>query len=112
MLIRLIIAVSDTDKATSPLANFVNTLDVTPPGAAAIIMTPRASSNGELNTFMRINAMIGSKISWHINPTIKSLGCLITLKKSCPVNPSPSVSIISANAKGAILVTISKYYPP
>ena len=34
MLIKLTIAVKAIDKATSPLANFVNTFDVTPPGAA------------------------------------------------------------------------------
>ena len=39
-------AVKEIDKATSPLANFVNILDVTPPGAAAIIITPIAISGG------------------------------------------------------------------
>ena len=33
MLIKLIIAVRDIESATSPLANFVITFDVTPPGA-------------------------------------------------------------------------------
>ena len=40
MLIKLITAVSDIESATSPLANFVSTFDVTPPGAAAISITP------------------------------------------------------------------------
>ena len=53
MLIKLIIAVRDTDKATSPFANFVKTLEVTPPGAAAIIITPKASSKGELKIFIK-----------------------------------------------------------
>mgnify|MGYP007000121508 len=38
--IKLVTAVKEMDKATSPLANFVKTFEVTPPGAAAIIMRP------------------------------------------------------------------------
>ena len=37
-------AVKDTDRATSPFANLVNIFDITPPGAAAIIIVPRANS--------------------------------------------------------------------
>ena len=59
----LITAVNETDKATSPLANFVRTLDVTPPGAAAIIITPRANSNGVFKIFINKNAIIGRSIS-------------------------------------------------
>ena len=46
-LSKLIIAVSDIERATSPLAKEVSILEVTPPGAAAIIITPIASS-GEI----------------------------------------------------------------
>ena len=46
ILIRLIMAVSDIDKATSPFANFVKTLDVTLL-SHVIIITPKASSNGD-----------------------------------------------------------------
>ena len=46
MLIKLMMAVRDIDNATSPFANFVNTFDVTPPGAAAIIIKPTAISTG------------------------------------------------------------------
>ena len=46
MLIKLITAVSETDNATSPLANFVRIFEVTPPGAAAMIITPIAISGG------------------------------------------------------------------
>ena len=38
MLIKLIIAVKEIERATSPSANFVSTFEVTPPGAAAIII--------------------------------------------------------------------------
>ena len=63
ILIKLIIAVSETDKATSPFANFVRTLEVTPPGAAAIIITPMANSNGVFKIFINKKAIIGRTIS-------------------------------------------------
>ena len=63
ILIKLIIAVSETDKATSPFANFVSTLEVTPPGAAAIIITPNANSNGVFKIFINKKAIIGRTIS-------------------------------------------------
>ena len=46
ILNKLTIAVKLTDKATSPSANFVRIFEVTPPGAAAIIITPKAISGG------------------------------------------------------------------
>ena len=107
ILIKLIIAVSETDKATSPFANFVRTLDVTPPGAAAIIITPKANSKGVFKIFINKNAIIGRSISWQKKPIKKSLGCFKTLKKSCVDRPRPSPSIIKAKAIGAIFVTIS-----
>ena len=78
----LITAVKEIDKATSPLAKEVNKFDVTPPGAAAIIITPRANSIGVLNILIRAKAIIGSKIIWQIKPIMKSLGFLVTLIKS------------------------------
>ena len=62
MLSKLIIAVSETDRATSPLGNLVNTFEVTPPGEAAIIITPRANSTGVFNILISPKAIIGSKI--------------------------------------------------
>ena len=109
MLIKLIIAVNEIERATSPFANFVSTLDVTPPGAAAIIITPRAISKGKLKILSNRKAIIGSSINWQINPTKKSFGCFATLKKSWPVKPNPRANIISASAIGAIFVTTSIY---
>ena len=63
ILIRLIIAVKEIDNATSPFANFVITFDVTPPGAAAIIITPTAISIGKSNINTIINATIGKSIN-------------------------------------------------
>ena len=106
---KLIIAVSDIERATSPFAKEVNKFDVTPPGAAAMIITPIANSGESAigHIFTRIKAIIGSKIICEKAPTKKSRGCFTTLKKSPPVNPSPNASIIKANAKGKnISVTI------
>ena len=82
MLTKLTKAVRVTESATSPFANFVKTLEVTPPGAAAIIITPSANSIGVLNDLIRIKAMIGSKVNWQIIPIIKSFGLVATLLKS------------------------------
>ena len=54
MLIKLIIAVREIDNATSPLQNFVRTFEVTPPGAAAIIITPKANSAGVLKVLIKV----------------------------------------------------------
>ena len=59
MLIKLPTAVNDIDKATSPLANLVNTFDVTPPGAAAIIIKPIAIGVGKLSIKATPKATIG-----------------------------------------------------
>jgi hypothetical protein len=99
---KLIIAVSDIERATSPFAKEVNKFEVTPPGAAAIIITPIASSGDTDHVFTRINAIIGSKIICAKAPTKKSRGCFITLKKSAPVKPKPNTNIIKARAKGKI----------
>ena len=104
---KLMIAVRDIERATSPFAKEVSRLDVTPPGAAAIIITPIASSGAIGHIFTRMNAMTGSKIICETAPTKKSRGCFITLKKSPPVNPKPNTNIINARAKGKIMsVTI------
>ena len=41
---KLAVAVKDIESATSPLAKAVRRFDVAPPGAAAIIINPTASS--------------------------------------------------------------------
>ena len=56
---KLIIAVNDTESATSPLANDVSIFEVAPPGAAAIIITPIASSGDIGQSLTIIKATIG-----------------------------------------------------
>ena len=99
-LSKLIIAVSEIERATSPFAKEVSMLDVTPPGAAAIIITPIANSGAIGHIFTRIKAIIGSKIICEKAPTKKSRDCLTTLKKSLPASPNPNENIMKANAKG------------
>ena len=106
MLIKLVIAVKDIERATSPLANFVSTFEVTPPGAAAINITPNANSTGVLKIIIKKYATMGSNTSWQNIPIKKSLGLWATLVKSFTVKDAPSPSMISANAIGAIVVTI------
>ena len=106
MLIKLVMAVSDMERATSPFANLVKTFEVTPPGAAAINMTPSANSTGTFKKIINNNATIGRMINWQINPIKTSFGFLRTLVKSLNVKEAPRPSIISARAIGAIVVTI------
>ena len=61
--ITLVTAVKEMDKATSPLANFVKTFEVTPPGAAAIIIRPTAIAEGRSRPSAMIKATIGNKIN-------------------------------------------------
>ena len=63
ILIMLITAVNETDNATSPFANFVKTFDVIPPGAAAIIITPKAISGDVPRVFINMKATIGKIMS-------------------------------------------------
>ena len=107
ILIKLIIAVRDIDKATSPLANFVRILDVTPPGAAAIIITPKAISVGILIILINKKAIIGKIIIWQNRPTKKSFGYLNILKKSSIFKDVPKPNIINAKAIGDINFAVS-----
>ena len=67
-------SVKDIDRATSPLAKDVRILEVTPPGAAAIIIKPTAISAGGSNIKTNTNANIGNNKTWQISPIQKSLG--------------------------------------
>ena len=62
-LSKLITAVRDTESATSPRAKKVRMFDVTPPGAAAISITPIAISMGRGQTMTKIKPTIGRKMS-------------------------------------------------
>ena len=59
---RLIIAVREIERATSPFEKDVRILEVAPPGAEARIITPTANSGDMGHSLTRIKAMIGKKI--------------------------------------------------
>ena len=63
ILNKLMIAVKDIERATSPFANLVKIFEVTPPGAAAIIINPTANSIGVLNKIISTKAIMGKKIN-------------------------------------------------
>ena len=102
----LFTAVNEIDKATLPLAYELKTLLVTPPGAAANIMTPIANSgvNGQNKTMIR--AIIGSAMIWRNKPKKKSFGLKNTLVKSVIERPSPKENIIKAKEIGNIISVI------
>ena len=103
---RLIIAVNEIERATSPFAKDVSIFEVAPPGAAAISITPTANSGdmGQIKT--KIKATKGRMIICEKAPTKKSFGCLITRLKSFEVRPKPRENIMKANAKGNITSVI------
>ena len=100
-------AVKVIDKATSPFANLVNIFDVTPPGAAAIIITPIAISGGVFKIIIIRYATIGRIINCEKKPTKKFFGVFNILVKSSTFKPKPNPSIINASMIGATFVTIS-----
>ena len=97
---KLIMAVKETDKATSPLAKEVIIFDVAPPGAAAINITPIASSGDKGQIITSINATTGKMTICDKAPRIKSFGCLMILIKSSYLRLKPSENIINAKANG------------
>tara|TARA_Y100000590_G_C15095389_1_gene779172 strand:+ start:243 stop:608 length:366 start_codon:yes stop_codon:yes gene_type:complete len=110
---RLIIAVNDIDRATSPLANEVRIFDVAPPGAAAIIITPIANIGFKGHIKTKINAIKGKIKICENAPTKNSLGLFIILLKSLLVKPKPNENMMKANDRGNIIsvtIPINKLY--
>ena len=100
-------AVSDMESATSPRPKAVSRLEVTPPGAAAMIMTPKASSGASGQMLTRPKATTGRSTTCATAPTRKSRGCFATRTKSPTVSPRPSASMMNASAIGSTMsVTI------
>ena len=63
-------------------ADLVKMFEVIPPGAAAIIITPKAISGEVPKNFIKMKATIGKIINCDVNPTRKSFGVLTILVKS------------------------------
>ena len=78
----LLIAVNEIESAILPFAYEVRTLLVTPPGAAANIITPIANSGVRGQNKTITSATIGKTIIWKNRNIKKSLGLKKTLVKS------------------------------
>ena len=76
-----------------------------------MIITPTAISRGNVIILIKIKAIIGSRITCEINPTMKSFGFFTTLVKSLTVSPSPRPNIMIAKHIGAIDFAISNFPP-
>ena len=98
--IKLVIAVNEIDRGTSPFDSDVNMLEVAPPGTAAIIITPTANSGGKFGKIKIIimKATTGKNIICEVKPIKTSLGWVIILVKSVIFNPKPKENIIKAIA--------------
>lgn len=72
-VMRLLTAVSDTDRATSPLASIEKTLDELPPGQQAMSIRPMVKSGLSDKAPATPQAMRGSRSSWPIMPARTAL---------------------------------------
>ena len=72
---RLTVAVKLIERATSPLAKFVNIFEVVPPGTNEMIIKPTASSGGNLKIIAMRKAIKGKIMIWADKPIKIALGC-------------------------------------
>ena len=100
MQIKLVIAVNEIERGTSPFAIDENIFEVAPPGTAAIIITPTANSGGKLGNKKIImkKATSGKIIICEVSPTKTSFGWIKILVKSLIFKPKPKENIIKAMA--------------
>ena len=70
----LLSAVSDTDKATSPLAIIENILDELPPGEQAISIIPMKNKGSNRNVYPNMNASTGKNSICPISPAMMGRG--------------------------------------
>lgn len=92
-VIMLLTAVSDTDNATSPPANFEKIFDELPPGEHAINMIPRNITGSGQNTRHRTKAINGNINNCPNNPAIKGAGLFTKALKSTGDNVNPRSNI-------------------
>lgn len=111
-VMQLEMAVNVTDSATFPFATWVIRLLVAPPGQAAIIIRPTAIAGGKLKRTARVNAKIGSMISWFVRPRMAALGYRKTRRKSSTtkVMPIPNMIIPSETGRTTEVSTESSIF--
>jgi hypothetical protein len=96
-----VIAVKETDNATSPRAIWVSRLDVVPPGQAANNTTPTFTIGGIGRNATSAMAIKGSEMNCSAVPTRNALGWSAMRLKSAGVSPTPRVNMIKARASGS-----------
>ena len=78
-VMRLLIAVSVTERATSPPASLENIFDELPPGEQAISIRPMKNTGGRWNRCPSPRAMSGRSTICPVRATMKALGLVITI---------------------------------
>ena len=102
------IAVMPTERARSPFAKYVITLEAVPHGLHPTRMIPRANSFGNTNMQVNTHASKGITVYWAKHPIKIFLGRLNTMRKSCNERVKPIPNIITPNIGLIALVSTHK----
>jgi hypothetical protein len=92
-VIMLLMAVSVTDKATSPFANIENTFDELPPGQQAMSTMPMKYTGGNFKMYAKAKAMSGNNINCPIIPITTACGLRATSVKDFLFKSVPNKNI-------------------
>ena len=106
----LLSAVSDTDKATSPLAIIENILDELPPGEQAISIIPMKNKGSNRNAYPNMNASTGKNSICPISPAMMGRGRWRNSLKSSMRNVSPNSNINSVRMGRTIHIAFIRNY--
>jgi hypothetical protein len=107
-LITLARAVYEIESATSPFANLVKRLEVTPPGQPLRIITPKASSPRMPNSITRAKATRGSSRTWAIAPARRARGWRAASLKSLGNSVMPRENIMNARLRDRAMAIIDR----
>ena len=93
MVTILLIAVSVTERATSPFANMENTLEELPPGQQAISIIPMKYTGGNFKRHAKTKAITGRINNCPVIPMITARGLRATLVKESLFKSVPNRNI-------------------
>ena len=93
MVTILLIAVSVTERATSPFANMENTLEELPPGQQAISIIPMKYTGGNFKRQAKTKAITGRINNCPVIPMITARGLRATLVKESLFKSVPNRNI-------------------
>src|SRR5690554_4765465 len=99
------ITVKEIDKATSPLAKWVNKFECAPPGQDATKTKPTAKAGVRPKIKAVKKAKAGNKTICPVTPMMVALGCVNIALKSSLTKPKPIASVIMASEPGKKYVT-------